>query len=119
MRCVTLKAIFCCGWVLKQIRAAFFVVTIKAGFNKTDINKIAICAAAMGVMAIAAGCFTLLNGVPGWQIQLRLLYLVATETLFGLKLVIQHRILLDMGLVAVVTGDFLLLMSAVCPMAPG
>jgi hypothetical protein len=69
-------------------------------------------------MAIRTTGFAFLNGVPGWHPQLCLQWGVAIDTDFNLVAVVQHRIAIGVGFVAVITGDIFIVMGATLPHHP-
>jgi hypothetical protein len=66
-------------------------------------------------MAIRTTGFTFLNRVPGWHAQLCLQWGVAIDTDFNLVAVVQHRIAIGVGFVAVITGYVFIVVGATLP----
>ena len=66
-------------------------------------------------MAIRTTGFAFFNGVPGWHTQLCLQWGVAIDTDFNLVAIVQHRIAIGVGFVAVITGDIFIVMGATLP----
>lgn len=112
---MTLTAVFCNGWMLKQERSAFFVMAAEACFDEAALDQIRLRAAAMRVVAIAARRLALLDGMSRGQIELSLLYFVAIEALFCLLSVVQYTVALYMRSMAVGTDNVFLLMAAAVP----
>ncbi len=115
MRIVAVGAILGDRRMLPKIGAAIFGMAVVAGVVRGGSCEEPVGCATMGVVAAVAGHLAMANGVRVRLHGLGSLLLVAVETDLGLRCGTEHRIPLDVAVVAIGTGNCVVVVRTAVP----